>query len=248
MSQEFDETKIIEKGVPNHVAIILDGNGRWAKKRFLPRTMGHRKGAFNIRDIARYANKIGIKYLTVYCFSTENWKRPQQEVDYLMQHPVRFLKRYMQDLINGSVKITFIGRRDRIPHPLIDTLLEIEEKTKDHKGLQLTLAIDYGSMEEITHAVKNLCKDVVDNKIKIEDINEKLIISNLYTKDMPPVDLLIRTSGEIRISNFLMLQIAYAELYFTDVYWPDFNEKELLKAIDNYQNRNRRFGGLKESK
>lgn len=248
MDNTLDEKEIIDRGLPEHVAIILDGNGRWAKKRFLPRTLGHRKGAFNIRDIARYANKIGIKYLTVYCFSTENWKRPQSEVDYLMNHPVRFLKRYRDNLINSTVKLTFIGRRDRIPHPLIDTLIDLEENTKNHTGLQLTLAIDYGTMEEVTTAVKKIATMVKENKIDVADIDEKMIMSNLYTHDMPPVDLMIRTSGEIRISNFMMLQIAYAELYFTDVYWPDFDSNELLKAIDNYQRRNRRFGGLKEDK
>lgn len=240
--------EIIARGVPAHIAIILDGNGRWAKKRFMPRTYGHRKGAFNIRTIARYANQIGVKYLTMYCFSTENWKRPEDEVNYLMTKPVRYIKRYYNDLVNSSIKITFIGRRDRIPADLLNILTDLENKTRDHTGLVLTLCIDYGSFDELSTAIKNITSEVVENKLEISDINEQCIMSHLFTKDYPPVDLMIRTSGELRLSNYLLLQSAYAELYFTDVLWPDFNEKELLKAIENYQSRNRRFGGLKESK
>lgn len=240
--------EIIARGVPAHIAIILDGNGRWAKKRFMPRTYGHRKGAFNIRTIARYANQIGVKYLTMYCFSTENWKRPVDEVNYLMTKPVRYIKRYYDDLVNSSIRITFIGRRDRIPADLLNILTDLENKTRDHNGLVLTLCIDYGSFDELSTAIKNIASEVVENKLQINDINEQCIMSHLFTKDYPPVDLMIRTSGELRLSNYLLLQSAYAELYFTDVLWPDFNEKELLKAIENYQSRNRRFGGLKESK
>ncbi len=248
MSDNMTSEEIIERGVPTHVAIILDGNGRWAKKRLMPRTFGHRKGAFNIRTIARYANKIGIKYLTMYCFSTENWKRPKDEVDYLMSKPIRFMKRYRDDLINSTIKITFVGRRDRIPGEMLDIFKDLEENTKDHTGLVLSLCVDYGSFDELTTAVKNIAKEVKENKLDINQIDEKCIMSHLYTKDYPPVDLMIRTSGELRLSNYLLLQSAYAELYFTDVLWPDFDEKELLKAIENYQSRNRRFGGLKESK
>ena len=240
--------EIIERGVPQHIAIILDGNGRWAKKRFMPRTYGHRKGAFNIRTIARFANQIGVKYLTMYCFSTENWKRPEDEVNYLMTKPVRYIKRYYDDLIKSTIRITFIGRRDRIPSDLLNILTDLENKTRDHTGLVLTLCIDYGSFDELTTAIKNIASEVQDKKLEISDINEQCIMSHLFTKDYPAVDLMIRTSGELRLSNYLLLQSAYAELYFTDVLWPDFDEKELLKAIENYQSRNRRFGGLKESK
>lgn len=240
--------EIIERGVPQHIAIILDGNGRWAKKRFMPRTYGHRKGAFNIRTIARFANQIGVKYLTMYCFSTENWKRPEDEVNYLMTKPVRYIKRYYDDLIKSTIRITFIGRRDRIPSDLLNILTDLENKTRDHTGLVLTLCIDYGSFDELTTAIKNIVSEVQDKKLEISDINEQCIMSHLFTKDYPAVDLMIRTSGELRLSNYLLLQSAYAELYFTDVLWPDFDEKELLKAIENYQSRNRRFGGLKESK
>jgi undecaprenyl diphosphate synthase len=242
------EEEIISRGVPEHVAIILDGNGRWAKKRLLPRTFGHRKGALNIRTIARYANKIGVKYLSVFCFSTENWSRPNDEVSYLMNHPVRFIKRYRDDLLNSNVKITFSGRRDRLPSPLLNALLDLEENSKGHTGMVLNLCIDYGSFDELSRGIKEMVKEIQAGKMSIEDINQQTILSHLDTRNFPPVDLLIRTSGEIRISNFLMLQIAYAELYFTDTLWPDFSERDLLKAIENYQSRNRRFGGLKESK
>jgi undecaprenyl diphosphate synthase len=242
------EEEIISRGVPEHVAIILDGNGRWAKKRLLPRTFGHRKGALNIRTIARYANKIGVKYLSVFCFSTENWSRPNDEVSYLMNHPVRFIKRYRDDLLNSNVKITFSGRRDRLPSPLLNALLDLEENSKGHTGMVLNLCIDYGSFDELSRGIKEMVKEIQAGKMSVEDINQQTILSHLDTRNFPPVDLLIRTSGEIRISNFLMLQIAYAELYFTDTLWPDFSERDLLKAIENYQSRNRRFGGLKESK
>jgi undecaprenyl diphosphate synthase len=242
------EEEIISRGVPEHVAIILDGNGRWAKKRLLPRTFGHRKGALNNRTIARYANKIGVKYLSVFCFSTENWSRPNDEVSYLMNHPVRFIKRYRDDLLNSNVKITFSGRRDRLPSPLLNALLDLEENSKGHTGMVLNLCIDYGSFDELSRGIKEMVKEIQAGKMSVEDINQQTILSHLDTRNFPPVDLLIRTSGEIRISNFLMLQIAYAELYFTDTLWPDFSERDLLKAIENYQSRNRRFGGLKESK
>jgi undecaprenyl diphosphate synthase len=234
--------------IPEHVGIIMDGNGRWAKKRLLPRTFGHRKGALNIRTIARYANKIGVKYLSVFCFSTENWSRPNDEVSYLMNHPVRFIKRYRDDLLNSNVKITFSGRRDRLPSPLLNALLDLEENSKEHTGMVLNLCIDYGSFDELSRGIKEMVKEIQAGKMSVEDINQQTILSHLDTRNFPPVDLLIRTSGEIRISNFLMLQIAYAELYFTDTLWPDFSERDLLNAIENFQSRNRRFGGLKESK
>ena len=244
----MEEKDIIEKGVPNHIAIILDGNGRWAKKRNLPRSLGHRKGLFNIRDIATYAQKIGVKEMTVFCFSTENWKRSEDEVNYLMNKPVRFFKRYCNDFYNSDLRISFIGRRDRIPQNFLDMINDLEEKTKNHTGIHLALAVDYGSLDELSRGIKDLASDVKEGRIDIDQINEKTIYSYLDTKDMSPIDLLIRTSGEIRISNFLLLQIAYAELYFTDVLWPDFNSNELLKAIENFQSRNRRFGGVKEDK
>lgn len=242
------EEEIIKKGVPNHIAIILDGNGRWAKKRLMPRTYGHLRGASNLKDITVYANKIGVKTLTVFCFSTENWKRPEKEVKYLMTKPIQFLNRYKKQLYKSNIKITFIGRRDRLSKEFLDGIKEIEENTKSHDGIHLVLAVDYGSLDEVKEATKEIASLVKDGKLDINDINEETILNHLYTKDLPPLDLLIRTSGEIRISNFLLLQLAYSELYFTDCLWPDFDSKELLKAIENYQNRNRRYGGLKEDK
>ena len=230
--------------IPEHIAIILDGNGRWAKKRLLPRNMGHRKGAYNLRDIAGECNKLGIKYLTVYCFSTENWKRPEAEVNYLMTTPIRYYNKYKKKIFDSNIRVKVIGRRDRFSKEFLDCIIEAEENTKNHTGLTLTLCIDYGSYDEITTAVKNIAKDVKNGLINPDDINESTITNNLFTKDYPQLDLMIRTSGEYRISNYLLWQMAYSELYFTDVYWPDFNKDELHKALINFQNRNRRFGGL----
>ena len=232
--------------IPNHVAIILDGNGRWAKERGKPRIYGHRHGAFNLRDLARYANSIGVKYMTVYCFSTENWKRPDDEVNFLMNTPAWYIKRFWKTMVeNTNIKYKMIGRRDRLPKKLLNAIEEMENATKDHTGLTLTLAIDYGSRNEITTAVKNICSDVLENKINVNDITEDLITNNLFTKDYPPLDLMIRTSGEYRISNFLLWQLAYSEFYFTNTYFPDFTSEKFKEALIDFQSRNRRFGGLK---
>ncbi len=231
--------------LPKHIAIILDGNGRWAQKRGKPRIYGHRHGAFALRDIAKYSNEIGIKYLTVYCFSTENWKRPYDEVNFLMTTPVRYFNKYFDNITKTNIRIKTIGRKDRLPLSLKNSLEKIENATKDHTGLTLTFAIDYGARDEITTAVKKIANDVKDGKINPDEINEKTIEDNLFTKDYPPLDLLIRTSGELRISNYLLWQLAYSELYFTNTYFPDFNKDELDKALIDYQSRNRRYGGLK---
>lgn len=234
--------------IPTHVAMILDGNGRWAKKRSLPRTLGHRKGAFNVRDIAVECQKLGIKYITLFCFSTENWNRPEDEVNYLMNTPIRYYKKYKEKLWNSNYRIKFIGRRDRIPTEMKNIMTELEEKTADHNGLTVTLCIDYGSYDEITTAVKKIATLVKNNELSIDEITPKTIENNLFTKDYPQLDLLIRTSGECRISNYLLWQLGYAELYFTDTFWPDFNKEELHKAILSFQSRNRRFGGLNDNK
>lgn len=231
--------------MPKHVAMILDGNGRWAKKRLMPRTYGHRKGAFNIVEIAKACSEIGISHLTMFCFSTENWNRPAEEVNYLMQAPIRYYKKYKKKIFNSNYIVRFIGRKDRIPKALLETMLEIEENTKAHTGLTLTLCVDYGSYDEIVTATKEIAQLVQKGKLSIEEITPELIEQHLFTKDYPKLDLLIRTSGEIRISNYLLWQLGYAELYFTDVLWPDFDKKELIKALENYQARQRRFGGLK---
>ena len=238
----------LNNNIPKHVAIILDGNGRWAKKRLLPRIMGHKEGAKNIATIAKHANKLGITHLTVFCFSTENWNRPADEVKFLMNLPIEAYKRYKDKIISSNYKIKVIGRRDRLSSELVNIIEELENKTCNNTELTLTICLDYGSYDEITTAVKKVAEAVKNNDLNIDDITPELIENNLFTKDYPKLDLLIRTSGEIRISNFLLWQLGYAELYFTDVFWPDFNEKELEKAIANYQSRNRRFGGLNDNK
>lgn len=242
------EKKVLSKNIPSHIAIILDGNGRWANKKGLPRTMGHRKGSDNLKDITLSCSKFGIQVLSVYAFSTENWNRPKDEVDYLMTLPKEFEKSYKEDFKELDIKVIFSGRRDRFSPENMELLNKIEEKTKDRKGLILNICFDYGSHTEIVQAIKEICVLYKNNLIQDNDINEALVSSHLYTRDLPPVDLLIRTSGEQRISNFLLWQIAYSELYFTKKYWPEFSEKELLKALDNFQSRNRRFGGIKVNK
>jgi undecaprenyl diphosphate synthase len=237
-----------EINVPNHVAIILDGNGRWAKKRGQIRTFGHYHGAINIFKTAEACIERGIKYLTVFCFSTENWKRPADEVDYLMNTPVKLQNQYISKFEASNIKVNVIGKKDRINVSLRKLITTLEDLTKDKTGITLTLCIDYGSQDEITSAVKSISQDVLDGKLEIKDITPSTITNNLYTKDLPPLDLMIRTSGECRLSNFLLWQLAYSELYFTDVFWPDFNAKELDKAILSYSSRNRKFGGLNENK
>jgi undecaprenyl diphosphate synthase len=237
---ELDQNRI-----PTHVAFICDGNGRWAKKRLQPRTFGHRKGGFTIRDIARSCNKLGIKYATFFCFSTENWNRPKEEVEYLMTAPLKFINRFYKDIVKGNGRLRLIGRKDRLSKEFLDLFKKLEDETKDHTGVIVNLCVDYGSYDEITTAVKKIAEMYKNDEIKLDDITPKLIENNLFTKDLPPLDLLIRTSGEVRISNFLLWQLGYAELYFTDVLWPDFNKKELIKAIKDYQSRDRRFGGIK---
>ncbi len=224
--------------LPTHVAIIMDGNGRWAKMRGYPRNLGHRKGAQSLNKIVKYANKIGIKYLTVFAFSTENWKRPKEEVDYLMKLPFEFLDRYDKSFKNENIKLTVIGKKEGLPQALVDKIIEIENKTKTNTGLNFIIALNYGSQDEIIDAINY----ILENNIKV---TKETFSNYLYTKDIPNVDLLIRTSGENRISNFLLWQIAYSELYFTDVLWPDFNQKCFDEALLDYSKRERRFGGLK---
>lgn len=219
--------------IPAHVAIILDGNGRWAKKRKQPRSSGHYMGGRNLFKVAKAASSLGIKKLTVYAFSTENWKRPKDEVDYLMSKPVEMYEQYKNRISEINYKVTFAGRRDRFSKELLDVIHAIEDQTKNNHGFELTICADYGSYDELIHAVGS-----IDGEITKEKIEEQL-----YVKE--PVDLLIRTSGEQRLSNFLLWQVAYAEFYFTKVHWPSFSEKELKKALKNFAKRHRRFGGLK---
>lgn len=232
-----------DRMIPRHVAIIMDGNGRWAKKRGLPRTAGHKQGAENIRKIAIACNDIGIEALTCYAFSTENWRRPEDEVDYLCKLPRLFFNRYLAELIKNNIKVIFLGEVERFPQETKQVILSAVEKTKMNTGLNLCLAVNYGSQREITLAIQAYTQEVI-NGIRANNLDEKEFDNYLMTRDMPPLDLMIRTSGEERISNFLLWQLAYAELIFTEVAWPDFTKDELLKTLDEYHHRNRRFGGL----
>jgi undecaprenyl diphosphate synthase len=231
--------------IPAHVAIILDGNGRWAKKRGMPRTYGHQKGVENIRRVALAASDFGIKALSVYAFSTENWKRPKAEVDFLMKLPGEFEKKFKDDFEKHDIKVTFSGRKTHLSKENLEILERITEKTSQRQGLVLNICFDYGSQTEITEAVKLIAEDVKKGLIEPKDITKEMIEENLYTKDLPKLDLLIRPSGEVRLSNFLLWQAAYAELYFCDTYWPAFSKKTLEKALVDFTKRNRRFGGLK---
>ncbi len=242
------EKRVLQGNIPSHIAMILDGNGRWAKKRGLPRTLGHKAGTENLKNIALECHKLGVKALSVYAFSTENWKRPKEEIDYLMQLPSFFEEEYKGNFKEYDIRVIFSGRRDRFNEKITELITRVEEKTKDRKGMILNICFDYGSHTEIIGAVKEISEKYKDGSISLDDINVELMDQHLYTKELPPLDLLIRTSGELRISNYLLWQLAYSELYFPKVPWPAFNKKQLLKAIDNFQKRNRRFGGLKEKK
>ena len=235
----FKKKQTVERVLPQHIAIIMDGNGRWAKKRALPRTAGHAAGSKNFKDIARYCNKIGLKYLTVYAFSTENWKRPQEEVNNIM----KIFKEYLEDTKNfkdENIKLQFIGDRTVLDPEIQRLMNQSEEDSKNATGLHLNIAINYGGRDEIVHAVKN----IVNSGVKSEDVTEDMISQNLYTKGQPDPDFIIRPSGEYRLSNYLIWQSAYAEYWFSDILWPDFKTSDLDKAIDDYNRRNRRFGGV----
>lgn len=234
------------QGIPQHVAIIMDGNGRWANKRKLPRIAGHREGMENVRRIAIAADNLNIKVLTLYSFSTENWKRPKDEVNFLMRLPVVFFNKFVPELVGRNVVVKVTGFLKNLPTATLKALEDAEKQTSKNTGLILNFAFNYGGKAEIVNATRQIAKEVLENKLKPEDIDESVFSNHLLTnlKSLNDVDLLIRTSGEKRISNFLLWQLAYAELYFTDVYWPDFTEDDLSKAIIEYENRNRRFGAL----
>lgn len=246
MKKEELKTIILNKKLPTHIAIILDGNGRWAKKRLMPRTFGHQKGAKTLQEIIRISSSLGIKYLTVFAFSTENWSRPLEEVNFIMKEVKNLCKDY-QKLINRNIKFKMIGSKEELAPDVRESIETMENKTANCDGMTFLLAFNYGAKQEIVNATKKICVQVKNNNLTINEIDETIFEKNLYTKDIPPVDLLIRTSGEMRISNFLLWQIAYAEIIFTKVYWPDFHEKEFYEAIYEYLGRNRRFGGLEKS-
>lgn len=232
--------------VPNHIAIIMDGNGRWAKQQGMKRVFGHRNALTAVREAVAAASDIGSKFITLYAFSTENWNRPKLEVDALMSLLVTSLKKEVPEFQKNGIKVNSIGNIEQLPKKAREVLKEVIEKTSNNSTITLTFALSYGSREEIVNAIKNISKKVVNNEIEIKKISEKIINNHLYTFNLPDVDLMIRTSGEQRISNFLLWQMAYAELYFTEVLWPDFRKEHLFDAIIDYQNRERRFGKTSE--
>ena len=232
--------------VPQHVAIILDGNGRWAKSKGMPRNYGHAQGSKNVERICEEAWRLGIKYLTVYAFSTENWNRPQDEVDALMNLLRRYMKTCLTTAAKNDMKVRVIGDITRLDEDIRSRILELEEATKNNGGLNFQIAINYGSRDELVRGIRRLAQDCVDNKQDPAEITEAVIERYLDTHGIPDPDRLIRTSGEQRLSNFLLWQLAYTEFYFTDVHWPAFTKEELIKAIEQYNKRDRRFGGVKE--
>lgn len=233
------------ENMPTHIAIIMDGNGRWAKSRFLPRTAGHKAGVETIRKIVKEADRLGIQYLTLYAFSTENWKRPKLEVDTLMNLLVTYLRNEIDELHKNNVKLTAVGDFEKLPEACVKELHSAMDKTKDNTGVHLNLALNYGGRNDIREAVVEIAKEYKEGKISLEDITEERIKKHLSTGEIPDPDLVIRTSGEQRLSNFLLWDIAYSEFYYTDIHWPDFDGEELEKAIYAYQKRDRRFGGVK---
>lgn len=238
--------QIDKNNLPNHVAIIMDGNGRWAQSQGKARVFGHKNGVNSVRETLKAASELGIKALTLYAFSTENWKRPKTEVDTLMKLLSAALKKELKTFQKNNIKLNAIGNLSTLPQKAYQDLSEVIEKTKNNSQFILTLALSYGSREEIVKAVQNISKKVVNNELKIEEIDENIINNHLYTFSLPEVDLLIRTSGEKRISNFLLWQIAYSEFYFTETLWPDFKKDDFYRAIIDYQKRERRFGKTSE--
>lgn len=233
--------------VPDHIAIIMDGNGRWAKKRLMPRVYGHKEGMNTVKKVAVSASKLGVKVLTLYAFSTENWKRPSDEVNFLMNLPIDFFDVFMPEILENNIRITTIGWVEQLPTKTREIISEAIEKTKDNNGLILNFAFNYGSRQELLKVIKETAKEINKGQLTEDEITEDYISNQLFTGSLGEYrdpELVIRTSGEIRISNFLLWQIAYSELYFTDVLWPDFTPQHLEDAIATYQQRNRRFGGL----
>ena len=232
------------QNLPKHIAIIMDGNGRWAKMRHLDRTQGHAEGIKRVEEIVETAREMGIKALTLYTFSTENWNRPETEVAVLMNMLTSVIKKKIQKLKENNIRFQMIGREDRIPNPVLDAIKMAVKETHMNTGLVVNLAFNYGSRIEIIDAIKKISASVLDGRLKIDDINEETVNQFLYTHGLPDPDLLIRTSGEKRISNFLLWQLSYAEFYFIDIFWPDFDKEEFKKAIVDFQARERRFGNL----
>lgn len=233
--------------IPAHIAIILDGNGRWAKAKGMPRNYGHAQGSKNVERICEEAYRMGVKYLTVYAFSTENWNRPKDEVDALMKLLRNYMKTCLKTAAKNDMKVRVIGDKTGLDEDIRNRIAELEEATKDNGGLNFQIALNYGSRDEIMRAVRRVSEDVKEGKVKPEDIDEKMFETYLDTHGIPDPDLMIRTSGELRLSNYLLWQLAYTEFYFTDIPWPDFTKEELSKAIEQYNRRDRRYGGVKEA-
>lgn len=242
--QKLNPATIDKNNIPQHVAIIMDGNGRWARKRGLPRVAGHRAGMNAIKEVARAASELDIKIVTLYAFSTENWKRPREEVEYLMKLPQEFLVNELNELIENNVRVRMVGSEERLPEHTRQAVSLACEKTKDNTGLILNFALNYGSRAEILDSLREIARDVQNGKLNPDQIDEHQFESRLFTAGLPDPDLLIRTSGEIRLSNFMLWQLAYSELWFTDVYWPDFTREHFYEAIAEYQRRSRRYGAL----
>lgn len=240
--KEDDNNNLVN--VPNHVAIIMDGNGRWAKKRGLPRIAGHKEGMNAVREIVKVAKHLNVKVLTLYAFSTENWKRPKTEVEFLMKLPKEFLHIYLPEMIENNVRIETIGEFDALPAITRDAIQYAKDKTKSNDGLLLNFALNYGSRYEIMRAIKQIMADIDEAKVSIEKLDENEFANYLYTENVSDPDLLIRTSGEQRLSNFLLWQLAYSEFWFTDTLWPDFDESIFKQALLDYQQRKRRYGGI----
>jgi undecaprenyl diphosphate synthase len=233
-----------KNNIPKHVAIIMDGNGRWARNKGLPRTAGHREGIKRVKEIIKAASEIGIKVVTFFAFSAENWSRPKKEVDALMRYLDNFLDKEIVELDKNNIRFMVIGRQEPIPAKLIQKIRNAELKTGDNSGLTIVLALNYGARQEISDAAKKIAQAVIEGRLKISDVDVDLFGSYLYTKSLPDPDLLIRTSAQMRLSNFLLWQLSYAEFYFLDKLWPDFRRSDLEEAILEYQRRERRFGGI----
>ncbi len=230
--------------IPKHIAIIMDGNGRWAKERHLPRTAGHREGVERVTEIVEAAYNLNIQYLSLYAFSTENWKRPKEEVGALMKLLISYIKRELDKIHKNNIRIQTMGDIYKLPKSVVEQVERAIEKTKNNTGMVLNIGLNYGGRDEIIRAVKNILADVKKGKLKEEDINTDVFSKYLYTSELPDPDLLIRPSGELRLSNFMLYQVAYTEFYFPEIYWPDFKPKYLYEAIIEYQKRHRRFGGI----
>lgn len=240
--ENHDSIQIDLENLPKHVAIIMDGNGRWAAQRYLPRIAGHREGIKSVQNIVTFARKIGIKTLTLYAFSNENWNRPDKEITQLMILLERYLKKELKTMMKNGIRLRAIGQIDRLQKTVAKLIHSVEEETQNNREMDLVLALSYGGRAEIVDAMKKIYQDIKNETLSIKDLDEKHFSNYLYTEDISDPDLMIRTSGEIRVSNFLLWQVAYTELYFTKTLWPDFREEDFLKALNEYQGRERRFG------